>query len=263
MRSAWDAIAARYDRFVTDENMAFAEQVLARVEISAGSRFLDVGCGTGAVSIPAARRGADVTAVDIAPRMIERLIARAQREGLGTLKGLVMNAQALEFSSGTFDVSVSLNGVSILADLHRGLREMVRVTKPGGRVLIAAFGALRKAEFLGFFMGALRAVVSRTTPPPLAVQFADPNRFHRQLLDAGLVEVRVEATSWDMHFTSGRHLWNVVTSANPIAEQLAGDLTGGERAEAQQVLSGMLRERSGGAPHAVLRSEMYMGTGIK
>jgi ubiquinone/menaquinone biosynthesis C-methylase UbiE len=263
IRNAWDAMAPRYDRFVTDEIMAFAEQALARAEIFDGSRFLDVGCGTGAVSIPAARRGADVTAIDIAPRMIELLIARAQREGFGNLKGLVMNAQALEFSDSTFEVSASLNGVSVLADLHRGLREMVRVTKPGGSVLIAASGAPRKAECLGFFMGALRAVVSHTYPSPLAVQLADANELHQQLLEAGLAEVRVEATSWDVHLASGSHFWNVVTSASPIAGQVAGDLTEGQRAQVQQVLGGMLRERSGGPPDAVLCNEMLIGIGTK
>lgn len=96
IRDAWDAIAPRYDQFVTNEDMPFAEEALNRVEIGTGTRFLDVACGSGAVSIPAAGRGAQVTAVDLAPTMIERLNARAQAEGLSNLEGLVMNAQSLE-----------------------------------------------------------------------------------------------------------------------------------------------------------------------
>jgi ubiquinone/menaquinone biosynthesis C-methylase UbiE len=268
IRDAWDAIAPRYDQFVTDEDMPFAEQALNRVEIGTGTRFLDVGCGSGAVSIPAARRGAQVTAVDLAPTMIERLIARAHAEGLSNLEGLIMNAQALDLPDDTFDVSASQNGVSLLPDLRGGLREIVRVTRPGGRVLIIAFGAPQKAEFLGFFIRALQAVVPDVTPPPmdpppLPMQLADPDRFHGELVDAGLADVRVEATSWDMHFTSGSHFWDVVTSGNPIAVQLTGDLTDEQRTEVQQVLHGMLRERSGGAPDAVLHNEMNIGIGTK
>jgi ubiquinone/menaquinone biosynthesis C-methylase UbiE len=268
VRAAWDALASRYDQFVTDEDMPFAEAALIGVDVGYGTRLLDVGCGTGAVSIPAARRGARVTAVDLAPAMIQRLLARAQAEELSNLEGLVMDAHALDLPDDAFDVSASQNGVSLLPDVDSGLREIVRVTKPGGRVLIIAFGAPQRAEFLGFFMGALQAVVPDIPlppmdPPPLPMQLADPSRFRGKLVDAGLTEVRVETTSWDMHFASGSHFWNVVTSSNPIAVQLIGDLTGEQRSEVQQVLAGMLRERSGGGPDAVLHNDINIGTGTK
>jgi ubiquinone/menaquinone biosynthesis C-methylase UbiE len=268
IREAWDAIAPQYDRFVTEEDMPFAEQALGRVEIGGDTRFLDVACGSGAVSIPAARRGAKVTGVDLAPTMIERLEARARREGLRNLRGLVMPAQALEFPDDTFDVSASQNGVSLLPDLETGLREIVRVTKPGGRVLIIAFGAPQKAEFLGFFLGALQAVVPSFTPlpmdpPPLPMQLADPTKFRQKLVAAGLEGVRVESASWNMHFASGSQFWNVVTASNPIAVQLTADLTDEQRIEVRQVLDGMLRERAGNAPQAVLHNEMNIGLGTK
>lgn len=268
IRDAWDALAPRHDEFVTDEDMPFAEQALERVEIGTSTRFLDVGCGTGAVSIPAARRGAQVTAVDLAPTMIERLMARARTEGLSNVDGLVTNAEALELPDDTFDVAASQNGVSILPDLKSGLREIVRVTKPGGRVLIIAFGTPQNVEFLGFFLGALQALVPDFTPlpmdpPPLPMQLADPDRFRRELGDAGLTDVAVETTSWDMPFTSGRHFWDVVTSGSPIAVQLTRDVTPGQRAHLQQVLDGMLRERSCGAPRTVLHNEMNIGIGTK
>jgi ubiquinone/menaquinone biosynthesis C-methylase UbiE len=268
IRDAWDAIAPRFDEFTTPEDMPFAEQALDRVEIGAGTRFLDVACGSGAVSIPAARRGAQVTAVDLAPTMVERLRSRAQTEGLRNIEAAVMNAEALELPDDTFDVSASQNGVSLLPDLETGLRELVRVTRPGGQVLLIAFGPPQKAEFLGFFLGALRAVVPDFTPPPmdpppLPMQLADPTKFHDELVDAGLTDVRVETTSWDMTFSTGSHFWNVVTSGNPIAVQLTSDLTDDHRAEAQQVLDGMLRERADGAPEAVLHNEMNIGIGTK
>jgi ubiquinone/menaquinone biosynthesis C-methylase UbiE len=268
MRDAWNALAPRYDEFTTNQNLFLAEEALDRVEIGGGTRFLDVACGSGAVSVPAARRGARVTAVDFAPTMIERLTARAQAEGLTNLEARVMDATALDLPDDTFDVSVSQNGVSLLPDLQAGLREIVRVTRPGGRVMVIAFGALEKVEFVGFLMAALRAVVPDFTPlpmdpPPLPMQLADSRRFSRQLVDAGLTDARVETTSWDMRFASGGHFWDVITSSNPIAVQLTGDLTDRQRAAVRQVLDGMLRERSGGATHAVLHNAMNIGIGTK
>src|SRR5918996_6294112 len=91
IRSAWDALSPRFDRFTTTEwTLPFGEQVLGQVDLRPGVRFLDVACGSGALAIPAARRGAHVVAVDIAPTMIDRLRARASSEGLSTIEGRVM-----------------------------------------------------------------------------------------------------------------------------------------------------------------------------
>lgn len=158
IRDTWESLAPGYDEFVTPENIDFGRTALGYVDVRPGSRFLDVAAGSGALSIPAARHGADVVATDIAPTMIERLAARAQSEGLANLHTVVMDGQDLEFADGSFDVSASQNGVSLFADLKRGLREMVRVTRPGGQVLVIAFGPPRKAEFLGFFMSAVHEI---------------------------------------------------------------------------------------------------------
>jgi ubiquinone/menaquinone biosynthesis C-methylase UbiE len=269
IRDAWDALAPRFDRFTTPGwSMPLGEQVLRRVDLRPGVRFLDVACGSGALAIPAARRGADVVAVDIAPAMIERLTARARAEGLSNLEGRVMNGEALELPDDTFDVSASQNGVSMFPDLKGGLREIVRVTKPGGRVMVVAFGAPRKAEFLEFFMGALQVCVPGFTPlpmdpPPLPFRLADPSRFGQELADAELTNVQVETVTWDTTFRSATHFWDVVTSGKPIAVQLTGDLTDDQRADVRHVLDGMLRQRSGGTPEAALRTEMNIGIGTK
>lgn len=268
IRADWDAIATRFDQFVTPEAIQFGTEILRRVDVGRGVRLLDVAAGSGALSVPAARLGAEVVAFDIAPGMVERLKVRAQVEGLAKLEAVVMDGQDLKFPDETFDISVSQNGVSLFPDFSAGLREMVRVTKRKGRVVISAFGAPQKAEFLTFFVGALRAVIPGFTPlplnpPPLPFQVADPTMLHRHLVDAGLVDVHVDTARWDMHFESARHFWDLVTSSNPMGAQWAAEMSAEQQTAVQRVLDGMLRERSGGAPGAVLHVEMNVGTGTR
>ncbi|MBW3591071.1 MAG: methyltransferase domain-containing protein [Actinobacteria bacterium] len=267
IRDAWEAIAPNFDRHATSLTMRFAEQVLDHAQLKPGTRLLDIASGSGAVAIAAARRGADVLAVDFAPTMIERLNARARDEGLSNLQGRVMDGCALELADDGFDMSASLNGVSLFPDLGRGLREMVRVTKPGGRVVIAAFGALERAEFLTVFIGALKAAVPGFSPPPmdpppLPFQLADPQKMQSELSAAGLQEVTVKTVTWRMVFESTGQFWDTIRSSNPIAVQLTAGLTAEQVADVHKVLDGMLAERSEGSSDAVLTTEVNIGSGI-
>jgi SAM-dependent methyltransferase len=200
--------------------------------------------------------------------MIARLNGRAQDEGLSNLEGRVMDGYALALDDDTFDISGSLNGVTVFPDLPRGLREMVRVTKPGGRVLLVAFGPPAKAEFLGFFIGAMRAAVPGFTglpmnPPPLPFQVADSAVLRQKMAGAGLTDINLETVTWNMDIQSAMHLWNVVTNSNPIGAMLVANLTTAQKSEILQALDRMLHERSGGSGPAVLSTTVNVGRGTK
>ncbi|MFP3990269.1 methyltransferase domain-containing protein [Streptomyces sp. E11-3] len=266
-RAAWDTIAPAFDRNITPHTLLFGDRILSRVRLDPGTRLLDVAAGSGALALPAARRGAQVVAVDIAPAMVDRLARRARAEGLTAVRALVMDGEHLELDDNTFDVSVSLNGVSLFPDLRRGLAEMQRVTRPGGTVLVAAFAQPQKAEFIAWTAGALRAAVPGfvplpTDPPPLPFQLADPDRFTAKLREAGLEDVAVRGEVLDMSFDSAAQLLDAVRSSHPIGAGWIAGLTGPQTAEVTQILDGMLRERSGGGQGAVLHTELNIGTGV-
>lgn len=265
-REAWDRLATGFDQYVTPETTTLAQDALRHVDLRPGLRLLDVGAGSGALSIPAARSGAHVVATDLAPTMIERLNERARSEGLLNLEGRAMDGQALELDDDTFDVAISMNGVSLFPDLARGLAELVRVTRAGGRVVLVAFGPLQKVEFITFVMGAIKATVPGftplpTNPPPLPFQVAEPDVMRARLSQAGLRDVKVHPLTWDLPIDSAEHLWNVFAHSNPIGAQVVADLPDELQIEVKQVLHGMLRERSGGAPPAVLHAEVNLGIG--
>ena len=190
-------------------------------------------------------------ATDWSPAMIERFEARVREEGLSNAEGRVMDCHALDLPDDSFDVTGSQFGVMLVPDQPRALREMVRVTKPGGRVLVIAYGSPAELEFLQFFIGALKAVAPEfpgipDDPPPLEFQVSDPEVLRRRLTDAGLKDVRVERTAERPTFGSGQEMWDWVLYGNPIPGMLVADLSEDQRARLRQVLDGMLRERARG-----------------
>jgi ubiquinone/menaquinone biosynthesis C-methylase UbiE len=267
-REAWDALAAGYDRYVAPREVALAQEALGLVGLRAGERFLDVAAGTGGLALPAARLGAEVLATDWSPAMIEQYEARVRDEGLTNAKGRVMDCHALDLPDNSFDVTGSQFGVMLVPDQVRALREMVRVTKPGGRVLVIAYGSPTELEFLQLFIRALRAVAPDfpdlpDDPPPLEFQVSDPEVLRQRLTDAGLRDVRVERTAERPTFGSGQELWDWVLYGNPIPGMLVANLREEQQARLRQVLDGMLGEHAGAHGRAVVTNAVNIGVGTK
>jgi ubiquinone/menaquinone biosynthesis C-methylase UbiE len=195
-RAAWDKIAPGYDRTNTHTQMWLGNEGLCRAELRAGMRFLDVAAGSGSLSIPAARLGAQVLATDLSSVMLELLQVRARKDGLN-IETRIMDGHALELEDSSFDMAGSQFGVMLLPDMPKAICEMTRVVKPGGRVLIHAYGDPHKIEFLGFLIRAVQSIRPNfegppMDPPPLEFQLADPDRLSKELPAAGLKEVNVE-----------------------------------------------------------------------
>ena len=266
---AWDAIAAGYDEFVAPGEAPFANAGLRLAGLTSGQRFLDVAAGPGGLSLPAARLGAKVLATDWSPAMIERFEARVRAEGLPDAEGRIMDAHALEIEDDTFDVTGSQFGVMLVPDQPLALREMVRVTKPGGRVLLIAYGSPDKFETMQFFIAALQVVVPDfeglpDDPPPLEFQVADPNVLRQRLADAGLRNVTVDTTHEErVEFGSGQEMWSWVLGSNPIAGMIVGDLAEEQQATMLQVLDGMIHDRAAGNGRTGLTAPLNIGVGTK
>ena len=113
------------------------EALVADVGVAPGMRVLDLGCGDGTTAVPAARAGADVLGVDISSNLVAAARRRAQEEGLTNLRVEEGDATNLgELGDDSFNLVLSVFGAMFAPKPFDVAKEMVRVTRPGGRVVM-------------------------------------------------------------------------------------------------------------------------------
>jgi SAM-dependent methyltransferase len=113
------------------------EALVSRLGVSQGLKVLDLGCGDGTTALPEARLGADVLGVDIASNLVDAGNRRAQQEGLTNCRFQHGDATNLsELADRSFDLVVSIFGAMFAPKPFDVAKEMVRVTKPGGRIVM-------------------------------------------------------------------------------------------------------------------------------
>jgi SAM-dependent methyltransferase len=113
------------------------EALVAELGITPGMKVLDLGCGDGTTALPAARLGADVLGVDIASNLVEAGNLRAQAEGLTNVRFQEGDASNLDdLADDSFDLTVTIFGAMFAPKPFDVAKEMVRVTRPGGRIVM-------------------------------------------------------------------------------------------------------------------------------
>jgi SAM-dependent methyltransferase len=141
-----------------------ALQLLADWKIPADVRLLDVACGAGQIAIPAARAGVEATGLDLAPNWIEQARARAAAEGL-SVQFDEGDAEQLPYDDASFEVVVSLVGAMFAPRPERVAAELVRVTRPNGRIIMVNWTP-------SGFVGQMFKAIAKHVPPPAGVPSA-------------------------------------------------------------------------------------------
>jgi demethylmenaquinone methyltransferase/2-methoxy-6-polyprenyl-1,4-benzoquinol methylase len=196
----FDRIAWVYDRMnsvmTAGMHHRWRERAADLARVGAGSRALDVATGTGDLAIELARRGAEVVGMDFSECMLE--LARAKAPGLRFEEG---DALELRYPDGEFDAVTVGFGARNLADLDRGLREMARVARPGGRVVVLEITTPQRPPLSWFFrlwfdraVPALGCVAgdrdAYTYLPSSVRRFPGPPELAARMAAAGLEDVR-------------------------------------------------------------------------
>jgi SAM-dependent methyltransferase len=191
IRRDLDAATGYQELLVPALMQEWAPRVADAAGISPGDRVLDVACGTGVLTREAARRagpGGAVTGLDLSPEMLA-VAARLSPE----LRWQQGSADALPFPDQSFDAVVSQFGLMFFPDPVVGLREMMRVLVPGGRLAVAVWGSLDVTPAYAAEVELVERLAGSAAGNALRALFAlgDPNRMAELCAAAGIKGARV------------------------------------------------------------------------
>ena len=161
-------------------------QIVARLDLKAGTEVLDVACGTGNSAIPAARRGARVTGVDIAPNLLEQARARAKTGGVEA-RFEEGDAEQLAFPVASFDIVISVFGAMFAPRPDLVASELKRVCRRSGKIVMANWTPEG-------FAGEMFKLSAKHVPPPPGmtppVQWGD-ERIARERFHDGIADLKI------------------------------------------------------------------------
>lgn len=195
----WDKAADFYERTAEPFTKQYSEAALRALPSLQGRRVLEVAAGTGVFAVAAAQVGGQVLATDFSQAMVTKL--QAKLRPFQGAEARVMDGEALALADAQFDVAVSMFGVMMFANYEQGLRELVRVVRPGGRVLLGVwespYGAGPNLLLKGLLEQAFPEV-SVPAPPPGMLALQTPAGIKTALEAAGCrtVEVRRCEGAW-------------------------------------------------------------------
>ncbi|HZM35319.1 MAG TPA: class I SAM-dependent methyltransferase [Burkholderiales bacterium] len=219
----WGARAQDWAACVEQVCLPLFGAALDAARVTSGTRLLDAGCGAGLLALLANLRGAQVTALDASPGLLavarQRLPAADVREG---------DLEALPFADASFDAVTAVNSLFYAQNMGAAMNELVRVVRPGGRLVVTAWGPPERCEFLSAVMPALGPLMPPPppgAPPPHPGALAEPGALAGVLKAAGLNVVEEGEVVCPFVFPSAELSWrgNASAGVNQAAISHSGE----------------------------------------
>jgi len=222
----FNGAAGAYDRTGPSVFAEFGARLVEQVPFGAGAHVLDVATGRGAVLLPAARRAGSagyVTGVDLSALMLVEAARAARLEGLTNVDLLKMDAEHLDFPDQSFDVVLCAFALFLFPDMEAALREIYRVTKPGGCIGVSTFGITPPLCDPAFpILMQLFAAHRGSVRMPQPITFA-PEALEALLVQFGFRSIEARSESTEVVYGSLEEWWAFLMTLGPRVTILGMD----------------------------------------
>lgn len=262
----WGAHASTYDRLFAPLTGYVAHGLLALADghIRQSARVLDVGCGSGALLVPAIERAVrrrrrgdqdHVVGCDVSPGMVALAETKARAFDIEAFCCDVQNGEALGYEDGAFDAVFSCFGIFLFEDRGAGWREAARVLAAGGVFATTTWlpperNEMFRAQF-GPVMAALPARLTENMSPPGWMVVAEPDGLRSEVAAAGFMDVEVRPFHASMVLPNVDVAWAAMLE-NPGSSRLLEQCTHDELRAVQAAYTQSMTERAGGPDRPVL-----------
>ncbi|MET0312385.1 MAG: methyltransferase domain-containing protein [Burkholderiaceae bacterium] len=217
-RYGWDLASDAYETTWREQLAPAQRELMAQAALATGERVLDVACGTGLASFPALHAvgpSGEVVGVDIAGEMVGIAQRRAAARRLSNIRFARMDAEAMDFPGGTFDVVLCALGLMYMPEPERALREMRRVLRPGGRIVAAVWGDRRRCGWSGVFPIVDEQVASEVCP--LFFGLGQEGALEKALRTAGFQPERSRRLFARLVYADGASACDAAFAGGPVA----------------------------------------------
>lgn len=219
----WGAIADAYSDAFERLTSQFADHVVNRLSPKTGDSVIDVGAGTGAFSLAAAKQGADVLATDFAPGMVEHIQQRIDRELIHNLQAQVMDGQALAAADASYDVSVAILSLIFFPDIDKGFSELRRVLKPGGRCAVVCWDSPEHFDLMRLLKQSIETAVPEFEMPtqtPVWARMVGEQSLAEGFRSAGFEDIETETIDGLLTLDSVEEFWSAFIASSPPMSKL-------------------------------------------
>lgn len=217
-RYGWDKAAPYYERFWQTQLAPSREALFSLADLRPGEHVLDVACGTGLVTFPAAAAvgpGGRVLATDISDSMVAHVVAEAERRALSHVEVRRMDAEDLRVEEGSFDAVLCALGLMYVPEPLVALREAHCALRPGGRAVAAVWGARARCGWAEIFPIVDSRVQSEVCPMFFGLGTGDQLR--KTMEEAGFRKVAATRIETVLRYASAEEACGAAFAGGPVA----------------------------------------------
>jgi len=217
-RYGWDKASGYYESYWQKQLYPAQQKLLQLADIKAGNKIIDIACGTGLVSFPAAELAGEngsVMANDISDKMVAMGTAIAKERNLSNINFQRMDAEELDVEDHSYDIALCALGLMYFPDPLKAMKEMHRSLNSGGHAVLAVWGQRKNCGWAEVFEIVDRRVASEVCP--MFFNLGNEGTLQKYMSAGGFKNISVERINSVLNYSSGEEACGAAFLGGPVA----------------------------------------------